>query len=87
MTGGTGYFANKISNEYALAVGGDLYESIPKAVWAAIAVSALTSGGDQIEKAAQFVAEEWRALHDAGIVPQAPNRTACAALASVEPSP
>lgn len=76
MVGGSGYFENKLSNEYALAVGGELYEEIPKAVWAAIAVSALTYGGDQLEDAAPRVAREWKALHDAGIVPQRPSKLA-----------
>lgn len=71
--------AGKITNEYALAVGRDLYADIPKAVWAAIAVSALTSGGDWIEDAAQLVVAEWQALHIAGIVPQAPSKIARAA--------
>ena len=76
MAGRTGYFVNKLGNEYALAVGGELYEQIPKAVWAAIAVSALTCGGDQLEDAAPRVAREWDALHAAGIVPQRPSTLA-----------
>jgi hypothetical protein len=66
----------KINNDYALAVGRDLYASIPKAVWAAIAVSALTQGGDRLDEAAALVAREWAILHSNGIVPQAPNKMA-----------
>lgn len=74
--GRNGHSANKVQNDYALAAGGALFEEIPKAVWAAIAISALTCGGDQIEEAAQRVAAEWETLHKAGIVPQAPGRFA-----------
>jgi hypothetical protein len=74
--GRNGHSANKVQNAYALSVGGALYEEIPKAVWAAIAVSALTCGGDQIDEAAKRVAAEWWALYDAGIVPQPPGRFA-----------
>lgn len=74
--GRNGHSANKVQNEYALAVGGALFEEIPKAVWAAIAVSALTCGGDQLDEAARLVAAEWQALHHAGIVPQTPGRFA-----------
>lgn len=66
----------KTSNEYAEAVGQELYDGIPKAVWAAIAVSALTNGGDQLDRAAERVGAEWQALHTAGIVPQAPSKLA-----------
>ena len=60
------------SNEYADAVGLDLFDSIPKSVWAAIAVSSLSDGGDRIAEAAELVLEEWRILNQNGIVPQAP---------------
>lgn len=60
---------NKKSNEYAKAVAA-IYEEIPKAVFAAIAVSVLTSGGDHIEDANRLVLAEWDALNRAGIVPQ-----------------
>lgn len=58
-------------NEYADAAG-DLLDSIPKAVWAAIAVSALTGGGDRLGAAQQRVANEWLILWSNGIVPQKP---------------
>ena len=60
----------KVLNEYARTV--ESYDAIPKAVWAAIAISALTSGGDYLEESESRVIEEWKALHEAGIVPQKP---------------
>lgn len=71
----------KIMNEYAQALEADLYERIPKAVLAAIAVSlAVRLGGmtgyGEDPPTAPFVAarglilEEWEALHENGIVPQ-----------------
>jgi hypothetical protein len=63
---------NKLHNEYAAEVGGDVFEKCPKAVFAAIAVSALTLGGDYLEETRQRVIAEWWALHDNGIVPQKP---------------
>ena len=62
----------KITNDYAYAVGYDLYHNIPKAVWAAIAVSALTQGGDRLDEAAKRVMDEWGILHANGIVTQKP---------------
>lgn len=66
----------KITNDYAMAAGRDIYESIPKAVWAAIAVSALTCGGDHLDEAADRVLAEWTILHSNGIVPQPPIKRA-----------
>lgn len=60
----------KSFNEYAASV--PEYDDIPKAVWAAIAVSALTVGGDYLEHARTRVFEEWTILHNAGVVPQKP---------------
>lgn len=57
------------SNEYADAAG-DLLDATPKAVWAAIAISALTTGGDRISEARELIATEWDRLHSNGIVPQ-----------------
>ena len=65
------------SNEYQQALGG-LFDDTPKAVLAAIAVSALTSGGDRLDAARVRLAREWRALHAAGIVPQKPCKSAVA---------
>lgn len=58
-------------NEYADALG-DLLDRAPKSVLAAIAVSALTSGGDRLDEAAEEVLSEWAILHENGIVPQRP---------------
>lgn len=61
----------KLSNTYADAVK-DIYEDCPKAVFAAIAVSLATCGGDHLDSAEQLVIEEWQILYDNGIVPQKP---------------
>ena len=61
----------KTQNEYAEQLRG-MYDDIPKAVLAAIAVSVLTCGGDHIEEAKSLIANEWKTLHQQGIVPQAP---------------
>ena len=62
-------------NEYATAPGMDLYETCPKAVFAAIAVSALTGGGDYLDEARSRILAEWTCLHQNGIVSQAPKVT------------
>lgn len=62
----------KLTNEYSNLLG-PLYATIPKAVLAAIAISALTSG-DHLDEAPARVLAEWRVLHQNGIVPQAPPR-------------
>lgn len=51
---------------------GAIYDACPKAVFAAIAVSALTCGGDQLEWAAYRVMREWWSLYHNGIVTQKP---------------
>jgi hypothetical protein len=62
-------------NSYARELSdNNLYDATPKAVLAAIAVSALTCGGDQIEHAHDRVLSEWWALYEAGIVPQRPRK-------------
>lgn len=66
----TGVF--KLQNEYADALGAELYERTPKAVLAAIAVSALTTGGERLGEAAKLLLKEWETLHLNGIVPQRP---------------
>lgn len=57
-------------NGYAAALG-SIFEDAPKAVLAAIAVSALTVGGDYLDDATSRLVTEWHALHLSGIVPQA----------------
>lgn len=64
----------KLTNDYAQAVPGKLYEDLPKAVWAALAVSALTNGGDWLARAEDCVLEEWWILWENGIVPQKPTK-------------
>jgi hypothetical protein len=55
---------------------GEVYASCPKAVLAAIAVSLLSNGGDELAHAKARLLEEWRILHANGIVPQAPKANA-----------
>lgn len=59
-------------NEYAAALPAGWYDGIPKAVWAAIAVSKCTSGGDFFNQLNNEVMREWWALYHAKIVPQKP---------------
>lgn len=63
----------KVGNEYADTLG-RLYARTPKAVFAAIAVSFATAGGDALDKAELNILREWTALHNAGIVSQKPPR-------------
>jgi hypothetical protein len=63
---------SKLLNEYANSLDADLYEKAPKAVFAAVAVSALTCGGDYLNHAHRRVLAEWWALYENGIVPQRP---------------
>jgi hypothetical protein len=62
----------KLLNDYAATLDQKLYAYTPKAVFAAVAVSALTIGGDYIEHANQRVIDEWWTLYDNGIGPQKP---------------
>lgn len=62
----------KQMNSYANELGGMLYGDAPKAVLAAIAVSALTCGGDLLAEAKERLLREWWILFDNGIVPQKP---------------
>lgn len=62
-------------NEYAAQLD-ELFERIPKSVFAAIAVSYATTGGDWLERAKMNVCREWRILHEQGIVPQKPTKEA-----------
>lgn len=61
---------NKLHNEYA-ALFGRLYADTPKAVFAAVAASFITQGGDFQELAIPGLLSEWDTLHANGIVPQA----------------
>jgi hypothetical protein len=70
-------------NEYAAELS-SLFDECPKAVLAAIAVSALTAGGSHLDKAKLVVAAEWATLHSQGIVPQKPGKIARKILARGE---
>ena len=52
------------------------YDKIPKAVLAAIAVSALNLAfcEDDLDKVNEALINEWNVLHSAGIIPQKPIR-------------
>lgn len=62
---------SKLENEYSLALG-EVYEKAPKAVFAAVAVSMLTNGGDCFAAAEDRFITEWWTLYENGIVPQKP---------------
>ena len=64
-----------LQNGYAAELGA-LFDEMPKSVLAAIAVSAITSGGDYLDEAQQRVAHEWRILNENQIVPQKPGKVA-----------
>lgn len=66
----------KTGNEYLAAIGYGFFDDIPKAVWAAIAISFATCGGDRMDEAQAAIAKEWHTLYKNGIVPQAPNKRA-----------
>jgi hypothetical protein len=50
------------------------YDRIPKAVLCAIAVSLLSTGGENMEGVEARLVEEWRILHQNGIVAQSPDK-------------
>jgi hypothetical protein len=59
------------TNEYAREL--VQYEQTPKAVYAAIALSfAMRLNAEDFIEAERAVEDEWRILHDNGIVPQKP---------------
>ena len=63
----------KRGNEYLGAV--TIYSSTPKAVWAAIAISYASAGGDNLSSVVEErILQEWTALWYSGIVPQKPPR-------------
>jgi len=61
----------KLSNEYQRAFG-KLYAKTPKSVFAAVVYSFTSSGGDLPDVAIATFLNEWRVLHENGIVPQKP---------------
>jgi hypothetical protein len=63
----------KITNEYSQAIG-RMYAETPKAVFAAIAVSFCSTGGEQLPDAEENLLREWTALWYSGIVTQKPPR-------------
>jgi len=62
----------KLHNEYAAKLPHRIYEGIPKAVFAAIAVSLATGGGERLDEAQALILNEWQRLFENGIVPQKP---------------
>lgn len=74
---------DKLLNEYAAVLyDSGMYASVPKAVLAALVVSYASTGGDLLQSAEgtgkmlHNVADEWRILHEHGIVPQRPSKMA-----------
>jgi hypothetical protein len=65
----------KLTNYYSRAVGDDVYAKASKAVFAAVAVSKLSCGGDRLEFARELFLAEWQCLFDNGIVQQCPPKT------------
>ena len=59
-------------NAYQKSLKANFYKQTPKAVFAALAVSALTSGGDRLAEADALVLHEWWLLWENGIVSQKP---------------
>lgn len=62
--------AFKIGNEYARMFDGGLYDATPKAVFAAIVASVMSTGGDFPEEAVPNMLKEWDILNQCGIVKQ-----------------
>lgn len=61
----------KKTNEYSRQFG-PLYGKVPKAVFAAVVYSFVSSGGDDQTHAIQRFIQEWRILHENGILTQKP---------------
>ncbi len=59
------------TNEYSDALG-DLLDRIPKTVFAAIAFSYASCGGDDFAAGVTNIIREWWILYENGIVPQKP---------------
>ena len=69
MSRPTGVF--KTYNEYQRLIKN--YDNIPKAVLAAVLVSKiLLSNGGNFDAVDRDIAEEWKTLYEAGVVPQKP---------------
>lgn len=73
-----------LGGSYVNVIGTEVYDRIPKAVFAAIAVSSLTQGGDRLERAVPRLLREWSVLHDNGIVKQRPPSTLMKAWPSTQ---
>ena len=63
---------SKKRNDYMTMFEGKVYERTPKSVFAAVCASLLSTGGERREDAQPGFLEEWRILHEQGIVPQKP---------------
>ena len=67
---------NNATNPYMYTVYSNdrncLYTKCPKSVFAAIAISSLTVGGDKLDEARDRVLAEWWTLYDNQIVSQRP---------------
>lgn len=63
-------YAAQLADETGAVVG--IIDKIPKMVALAVAISALTNGGDQLDRARERFIAEWWVLYDNKIVPQKP---------------
>jgi len=60
----------EIENEYQKSISRELFERTPKAVFAALAISYyLNTGSENLDAA---LLDEWKILHEQGIIPQKP---------------
>ncbi len=57
-------------NDYSKLI--TFYETIPKSVLAAIAVSFAGLGAGKLENVSELILKEWEVLYQNGIVPQKP---------------
>lgn len=62
----------KTGNQYSSLLPRKFYESCPKAVLAALAVSYASQGGDHLGQIDAKLLKEWWVLFENGIVPQKP---------------
>ena len=62
-------------NEYQAALGQEFFDACPKAVFAALAVSLVSGGGEHLEEATSCLRAESQTLFDNGIVAQAPPKS------------